>query len=549
MGAGMDVAFNAAGGLALFLLAMTMLTDGLKVFGGQGLKRLLRDWTSTKRRGVLSGALVTAMVQSSSAVTVATIGFVNANVLSLRQALAVIFGANVGTTMTGWLVSLIGFGFRIEALALPILAVGVAIRLLAPGKRVQGLGTALAGFGLFFLGLALLKDAFGGFAAQIDVATFGAATDVAGLAAFVGVGIVATVLTQSSSAAIALILTAATQQVIGIEAAAAAIIGANIGTTSTAMLAVIGATPNARRVAAGHLAFNLVTAIVALALLPLVLAATAWLGGWAGLGGQPAPLLALFHTAFNLLGVAIMLPLTDWLASRLGRMFRTAEEDISQPRHLDRTILGTPALAVLALHQELARLAGIVRDLALAGLRPTEARRKPSVARAEAARALALAIGEFVTSARMETLPRDVAEELPRVLRVARYLEEAAQLVPEAEALRAASIRLQGDVARQVERTLSTAATAVDLAGPASALAAPPATDAVAAFRSAYQAAKAALLAAAAARTLDIEAVDSLLDRLSHTQRMVDQVDKGGRLLAALSAGASRGEITAAAAD
>lgn len=153
-----EILTNALGGLALFLLAMLLMTEGLNVFAGGGLKQLLGRWTSTPLRGVFAGILVTGVVQSSSAVTVATIGFVNAGVLTLRQALGVIFGTNVGTTMTGWLVSLVGFGFKIEAFALPILTLGVMLRLGCSSKRCNGLGMALAGFGLFFLGLADRKS-------------------------------------------------------------------------------------------------------------------------------------------------------------------------------------------------------------------------------------------------------------------------------------------------------------------------------------------------------------------------------------------------------
>lgn len=132
----LGVVLDAAGGLALFLLAMSMMTEGLTAFAGGGLKRLLERWTSTPLRGVVAGVLITGLVQSSSAVTVATIGFVNAGILTLRQALGVIFGTNVGTTVTGWLVSLVGVGFKIEAIALPILTLGVVLRLAAPGKRL-----------------------------------------------------------------------------------------------------------------------------------------------------------------------------------------------------------------------------------------------------------------------------------------------------------------------------------------------------------------------------------------------------------------------------
>ncbi|GAB5470373.1 MAG: hypothetical protein Kilf2KO_34030 [Rhodospirillales bacterium] len=531
-----QIVLNAAGGLALFLLAMSMMTDGLKVFGGQKLKLLLRDWTSSAARGVFTGALVTAVVQSSSAVTVATIGFVNAGVLSLRQSLGVIFGSNVGTTMTGWLVSLVGFGFKIEAFALPILAIGVAARLIAPGKRIQGLGNALAGFGLFFLGLAILKSAFAGVADAFGDDAFSGASGVGGLMLFLGVGFLATVLTQSSSAAIAIILTAATQSVISLEAAAAAIIGANIGTTSTALLAVVGATPNAKRVAAGHLVFNVATGVIALVILPGVLAALAYFTTVFGMSGQPAPLLALFHSVFNLLGVALMLPFTARLARRLDRLFRSEEEDLSRPQHLDKTVLATPALALSAVRRELLRFRDIVCELATIALDRQGAKRERTRRRSEAALSLSEAIAAFTTSIRMENLPRAIAEELPGALRTSRYLEEVARLAPEIEALRDDIAKIRHEPTRSsVETTLDTAdglvrscwtcgETDQDLEV---------LTSASAQFEARYQETKALLLSAAATHVIGVELAETLLDSLSRTRRSMDQLTKASRYLSA----------------
>ncbi len=535
-GSVLQIAFTAAGGLALFLLAMSMMTDGLKVFGGQGLKVLLRDWTSNAARGVFTGALVTAVVQSSSAVTVATIGFVNAGVLSLRQALGVIFGSNVGTTMTGWLVSLVGFGFKIEALALPILAVGVATRLLASGKRVQGLGDALAGFGLFFLGLAILKSAFAGLTDTYGADAFSGASGISGLLLFLGLGFLATVLTQSSSAAIAIILTAATQSVITLDAAAAAIIGANIGTTSTAVLAVVGATPNAKRVAAGHLAFNAVTGVIALVILPGVLTALAFFSKLLGMSDQPAPLLALFHTVFNLLGVALILPFTDRLARRLDRLFRSEEEDLGRPQHLDKTVLAAPVLAVAALKKELLRLQSVVCGLAVVALGSQAAKPERTRRRSEAAQSLSEAIANFTTSIRMENLPRDIAEELPQVLRTSRYLEEVARQIPATEALRrdiwkihhtptSISIRNTLKLAeRVVESCLMRGEISQDLDAFRAALEQ---------FESSYQETKAMLLVSAATHVIEVRLAETVLDALSHTRRLIDQLAKASRYLRA----------------
>lgn len=212
---------------------------------------------------------MTAVVQSSSAVTVASLGFVNAGLISVRQALGIIYGANVGTTMTGWLVALIGFKMNIQAFALPLIGIGVLMKLIKPNQRVASLGLALVGFGLFFVGIDILKEAFEGIVKVFDISQF-TADGITGVASFLLIGIVMTILTQSSSAAIALTITAASTGMIGLYAAGAMVIGANIGTTSTALLATIGATSNAKRVGAAQVIFNAATAIVALLILPVI---------------------------------------------------------------------------------------------------------------------------------------------------------------------------------------------------------------------------------------------------------------------------------------
>jgi phosphate:Na+ symporter len=525
----LETIVQALGGLALFLFAMQRMTEGLTVFAGSGLKRLLGRWTSTPLRGVFAGMLVTGLVQSSSAVTVATIGFVNAGLLTLRQALGVIFGTNVGTTVTGWLVSLVGFGFKIEALALPILTVGVVLRLVASGRRYQGLGEALAGFGLFFLGLALLKDAFGGMADAYGASVAGGGG--VSWPAFVLVGFVATVLTQSSSAAIAIILTAAAGGVIGLEAAAAAVIGANLGTTSTAAIAVLKATPAAKRLAIGHIAFNVVTGLVALALLPLMLAVVARLADWLDAEGSPAAILALFHTVFNVFGVMLMLPLADRLATLLERLFRSEADELARPQHLDATLAATPALAAAALHEELGRLRGVVVTVAQASLTgSTRVLQRQS----DAVRTLVEAIQRFVSSVRAEGTAEDVGAELAGALAAARYLQEATTLAPSGAALRAHTASLEDVAIRAaLEQFIAEAA---QIASLAEATITEPGDDrdrsaALERLQARYRETKEALLVAAVARRLSVEDTDALLDDLRATRRLVDQLLKADRLL------------------
>lgn len=513
-------ASTAAGGLALFLLAMLMMTEGLKTYGGRGLKRLLGRWTSTPLRGVAAGVLITALVQSSTAVTVSTIGFVNAGLMSMRQALGVIFGANVGTTMTGWLVSIVGFGFKIDTFALPLIAVGVAWRLLARDKRHQGLGEALAGFGLFFIGLDFMQASFGGLAQAYGADAFGGEHR---LLAF-GIGFLITLLTQSSSAAIAIILTAASGGMAGFPDAAAAVIGANLGTTSTTVLVALKATSAARRVALAHVGFNLITALVAFSLLPGML----WLvGQWSavfGLHGNPAAKLALFHTVFNLLGLLLLLPLADRFANLLEALFRRAEEDLARPQHLDATLVTTPELAVAAVQAELPRLRDAVRALGVEALQVEQA----MSAKADAIGQLAEAIIDYIGGLHGENMPRDVADALTQALRVVRYLDEVVSLSPAARkvAIAASSLPTLRDVSWKAAATLRAEARE--------------ATRALASFEDAYQHAKLALLNAAVARRLPVEEADALLDELSGLRRLVQQWVKA---LSALPADAPSAKV------
>lgn len=519
------IAIEALGGIALFLFAMLRMTDGLTAAAGAGLKRFLARSTSRPLRGVFSGLVVTALVQSSSAVIVATIGFVNAGLLTLRQALGVIFGTNVGTTMTGWLVSLLGVGVKIETFALPILTVGVALRLAAPRRRAKGLGEALAGFGLFFLGLAILKDSFGALAES-----FGAGLAEGrlggGWLVFVLIGALATVLTQSSSAAIAILLTAAQGGVLELDAAAAAVIGANLGTTSTAALAVLKATPAAKRLALGHIAFNGLTGLVALALLPLLVALVAQLGDRLELEGNPAAILALFHTVFNVLGVVLILPFAGRLAALLERLFRAGEEDLGRPLHLDATLASTPALAAAALRAELVRLEGIVARLvraALSGSSPT-----PELARqSSAARALGEAITAFVSVARTGVTPSEVAGELSGALFANRYLHEVTNLVPSVRELAEETLRMPAGASRSALEAVQVAAMRCTPLLETRSGGDPD----LAELERTYDAAKRVLLDAAVAGDLTVPATDGLLDSLRATRQAVRQLAKAARLL------------------
>jgi phosphate:Na+ symporter len=410
-----------AGGLGLFLLAVNMITDGLKLAAGHALRDLLGKWTRSPAHGILTGVSITAIVQSSSAVTVATIGFVNAGLLTLYQALGVVYGANIGTTMTGWLVAIVGFKIKVEVFALPMIGIGMLLRLTGGDSRRAQLGLALAGFGLFFIGIDVLKEAFEGLTAVIDLQKL-TLEGVTGVLLFLGIGFLMTVLTQSSSAAIAITLTAATGGIVGLYAAAAMVVGANVGTTSTAGFAVIGATPNAKRVAAAHVIFNVATGMVALLILPFLIWVVRTTGQIVGLEDIPAVTLALFHTTFNILGVLLMLPVSSWLARFLEKRFVTQEEIEGRPRYLDKTVAVSPVLAINALALELSRIAGIARRMATEVLSAEAGPAKRLVSDHEAAHKLTEATAAFIARLGKESLIGEVAEQVTTVLRAEQHL-------------------------------------------------------------------------------------------------------------------------------
>jgi phosphate:Na+ symporter len=426
--------FQILGGLALFMLAMEMMTNGLKNAAGSQLRHLLGQWTKTPLRGLAAGAIITGIVQHSGAVTVATIGFVNAGLLTLKHSLGVIFGSNIGTTMTGWLVSLVGFGFKIEALALPLLAAGVGLRMISRVPRNKFLGEALSGFALFFLGLSILKTALEGAAGGFMGGDM-ISSDY-GLPMFLLIGLVATVLTQSSSASLAIVLTAAASGLISLPDAAAAVIGANLGSTSTAALSALKATANARRLAIGHILFNLVTGAIALLIMPAMLWAVAEVTNLLELESNPAVSLAIFHTLFNVLGAAVMLPFTAPFARFLGRLFRSKEEDNAEPRYLDDTLITTPELAIGAVDQEMKRLIRHTRGLLRVCLDREGLNEAQIGPKADAIRNLNMAITDYIGRLNAEKMQLSIVEALAISLRTCRYLAETTELAPQLLAMR-----------------------------------------------------------------------------------------------------------------
>ena len=346
---------NLIGGIGLLLIGMALMTDGLKLASGNALREILGTWTRTRLRGFMAGIVVTGIVQSSGAVTVATIGFANAGMLSLERAIWVIYGSNVGSTIIGWVVALIGFQFNIAALALPLVGLGALLKFTGVHTRRTHAGIALVGFGLMFLGISYLKGAFEHPVISGDFPALDHSS-LPWLLLYVLIGVVLATLMQSSTAALVITLSAAAGGFVPIETAAAIVIGANIGTTTTGLLSVIGATPNAKRVAYSHVIFNVASALVGIFILGPPLSLTHGVERLLGLAATPVVTIAIFQTVLNFFGVAMMWPFTPRLVRELQRRFSTPEELAANPQHLDKSLLSLPYLATDAVVREVSRI-------------------------------------------------------------------------------------------------------------------------------------------------------------------------------------------------
>ncbi len=302
-------------GLGMFLFGMLYMELALKESAGIRFKNWVKNSTSTTFKSLTTGALATALLQSSSVVTLMTLSFVSASLISLQSGIGVIFGSNVGTTVTAWIVATLGFKVKIEAFALPMIGAGGLLLIFgASHKRVSTIAKVLVGFGLLFLGLEIMKTAIESLAATIELSKF---TNFP-LIAFVGIGFVLTALIQSSSAATAIVLSALYVHILSFEQSAAMVIGTNIGTTVTAILGAIGGIPDKKRVAMAHFIFNLITAVAAFLLLPIL---THFIMDVVGLQNDLTTALALFHTIFNVIGVMLLLPFISLMAKYLNRFF------------------------------------------------------------------------------------------------------------------------------------------------------------------------------------------------------------------------------------
>ena len=342
---------DIAAGVALFLFGMLCMEQGFKAYSGGALQRVLTRSTDRLWKSLAFGVASTTLMQSSSLVSVITISFLSAQLIGLAEGIGIIFGANLGTTTGAWIVAGFGLKVKLSAYALPILVFGVVF-LMQSSQKAKGLGWILVGIGFLFLGIHYMKEGFAAYSQHIDLTQY-AMTGLAGLLVFTLLGVIATVIMQSSHATLTLIITALAASQITYENALALAIGANVGTTITAILGSLGANISGKRLAAAHLFFNLVTGLLALVFIQPLLGAVDVISSWVGIAPTDHTLkLAVFHTLFNLLGVLLMLPLIKWMVSWLERNLREDKVERDGPRYLSEASLSLPAVALQAVTKE-----------------------------------------------------------------------------------------------------------------------------------------------------------------------------------------------------
>jgi len=366
------IAVQIVGALGVFLYGLSVMSDGLQKAAGQRLRSILERATENRFLGTASGFLVTCAVQSSSVTTVMVVAFCSAQLLTLGQSLGVIFGANIGTTTTAWLVSLLGFKVKITAFAVPLIGIGFFSRFIKRWSTPHKIGQALVGFGLLFLGLQLLKDAIPDVKDSPQVMEWIARIEpnsLVGILAAILFGTVITLVVQSSSAAMAITLTAAAKGYIDFPTACAITLGENIGTTITAALASIGAPLVARRAALGHFLFNFLGAVWPVVFFGGLLRFVDWMVPGDPLGsGESALLVAIpthiaaFHTSFNLINTGVFLPFIR-LLERLIEYIMPERGDSDEHEHelvyLTTPFGGAPELALTSARREVDRMAEV----------------------------------------------------------------------------------------------------------------------------------------------------------------------------------------------
>jgi phosphate:Na+ symporter len=365
-----NTVFRIIGGLCLFLYGMKMMSDGIQQTAGDRLQRVLGFMTGNRFMGVLTGFAVTAIIQSSSATTVMVVSFVNAGLLTLTQSIGVIMGANIGTTVTAWIVSLVGFSLQISALALPAVGVGFIVRIIK--WKHQNLGEVIFGFGILFMGLDFLTKSMPSLGDSVNIIARVSNLGFFSVLIGAGAGLLMTLITHSSSASTAIMLTMAFNGVVDYRMAASMILGANIGTTIDAALAAIGTRTAAKQAALVHILFNVIGTFWALPLLgPLLVLVELVTPGTVVSGMVRDPVipahLAMFHTVFNVVNTLLFFPFVKPFAALVSIIVKD-DKPAPVSRHYRlvyraASIQDTPELSILRVEKEIRDMAGIVSSM------------------------------------------------------------------------------------------------------------------------------------------------------------------------------------------
>lgn len=338
-------------GVAIFLFGMLALEEGFKAFTGGLLEKILKRTTNNIWKSLSFGVISTTIMQSSSLVSVITISFLSAGLIGLAAGIGIIFGANLGTTTGAWLIAGFGLKVKISAYAMPMLVFGI-ILVFQKSKSLNGIGYILAGLGFLFLGIHHMKEGFEAFRDTIDLTAF-AVPGYAGLFLFSLLGVAATVIMQSSHATLVIIITALAAGQITYENALALAIGANIGTTITAILGSMSSNVQGKRLAGAHLIFNVATAAIAIAFIYQLADLVDTISAAIGIASDDYTLkLAVFHSVFNTIGILVMLPFTNQLVNFLMRIMPEKEVSRATPKYLNESAIELPDTAIEAVRKE-----------------------------------------------------------------------------------------------------------------------------------------------------------------------------------------------------
>jgi len=346
----MTIAFETAGGLAIFLLGINFFSESLKKMSSHSVKRFLEKVTSSPLSGTLVGLAVTALIQSSSATTVLTVGFVNSGLMTFSQAIGIVYGANIGTTVTAQIMA-----FNLSSIALPVLMVGVVLMMFFNKDLIKNIGTFFVGFGLLFYGMLMMTEAVAPLKNSpkiINIFLQFADKPIRGVLA----GILVTFVIQSSSATVGLVLALMQANLVDINGAIPLILGNNIGTCITALLASLNSNMAAKRVVAAHFGFNIIGTIIVLILLDPFKHFVNFFTKYVTLTSDPVRQAANAHTLFNVLNTMLFLPLTKYYTALIEWLFKGKED--AKPKRaifLDKNLLKSPFIAIEAIIKEINR--------------------------------------------------------------------------------------------------------------------------------------------------------------------------------------------------